>query len=219
MSQLYLKFPFKKNYLERDFYVSSSNYEAYKLIDSYPNWPGNKINLYGPSGCGKTHLANILNKKISLIIIKSNLISQKTLSKIDKKVECVILDDFENQIDEKFFYTIINYLSQNNKHLIINSTKPISEYKVKLPDLKSRLSSFIQIGIGLPNDDLLRIIISKTFSDKQIDLNERNFEYIIKHIDRSYEKIIKFINDVDNESLSSGKTINIKLIKKILLNE
>ena len=90
MSQLYLKFPFKKNYLERDFYVSSSNYEAYKLIDSYPNWPGNKINLYGPSGCGKTHLANILNKKISLIIIKSNLISEKTLSKIDKRVvnEC-----------------------------------------------------------------------------------------------------------------------------------
>ena len=81
------------------------------------------------------------------------------------------------------------------------------------------MSSFIQIGIGLPNDELLRIIISKTFSDKQIDLNERNFEYIIKNIDRSYEKIIKFINDVDNESLSSGKTINIKLIKKILLNE
>tara|TARA_B100000282_G_scaffold260008_1_gene208147 strand:+ start:156 stop:812 length:657 start_codon:yes stop_codon:yes gene_type:complete len=218
MSQLYLKFPFKKNYLERDFYVSSSNYEAYKLIDNYPNWPGSKINLYGPSGCGKTYLANILDKKVSLIIIKSNLIDEKILSKIDK-VDCVILDDFENKNDEEFFYTLINYLSQNNKHLIINSTKPISEYNVKLPDLKSRLSSFIQIGIGLPNDDLLRIIISKTFSDKQIDLNERNFEYIIKNIDRSYEKIIKFINDVDNESLSSGKTINIKLIKKILLNE
>ena len=218
MSQLYLKFPFKKNYLERDFSVSSNNYEAYKLIDNYPNWPGSKINLYGPSGCGKTYLANILDKKINLIIIKSNLIDEKILSKIDK-VDCVILDDFENKNDEEFFYTLINYLSQNNKHLIINSTKPISEYKVKLPDLKSRFSSFIQIGIGLPNDDLLRIIISKTFSDKQIDLNERNFEYIIKNIDRSYEKIIKFINDVDNESLSSGKTINIKLIKKILLNE
>ena len=188
--------------------------------------------MYGPSGCGKTYLANILDKKVSLIIIKSNLIDEKILSKIDK-VDCVILDDYEdvdftmNDIIANNDYLMIkgsnatglNYLSKNNKHLIINSTKPISEYNVKLPDLKSRLSSFIQIGIGLPNDDLLRIIISKTFSDKQIDLNERNFEYFIKHIDRSYEKIIKFINDVDNESLSSGKTINIKLIKKILLNE
>ena len=215
MSQLYLKFPFKKNYLERDFYVSSSNYEAYKLIDNYPNWPGSKINLYGPSGCGKTYLANILDKKINLIIIKSNLIDEKILSKIDK-VDCVILDDFENKNDEEFFYTLINYLSQNNKHLIINSTKPISEYKVKLPDLKSRFSSFIQIGIGLPNDDLLRIIISKTFSDKQIDLSSRNLEFIIKNIERSYDKIFKFTKDIDNISLSTGKSININLIKKVI---
>ena len=69
----------------------------------------------------------------------------------------------KTKIDEEFFYTIINYLSQNNKHLIINSTKPISEYKVKLPDLKSRLSSFIQIGIGLPNDDLLESLYQKLF--------------------------------------------------------
>ena len=126
MSQLYLKFPFKKNYLERDFYVSSSNYEAYKLIDSYPNWPGNKINLYGPSGCGKTHLANILNKKISLIIIKSNLISEKTLSKIDKRVECVILDDFENfENSSKFLceeVLIISISEYSDKTLAVSFT-------------------------------------------------------------------------------------------------
>ena len=84
MSQLYLKFPFKKNYLERDFYVSSSNYEAYKLIDNYPNWPGSKINLYGPSGCGKTYLANILDKKVSLII--ANTVKGKGISFMENEV-------------------------------------------------------------------------------------------------------------------------------------
>ena len=26
------------------------------MIESWPKWPDNKINIFGPSGCGKTHL-------------------------------------------------------------------------------------------------------------------------------------------------------------------
>ena len=59
-------------------------------------------------------------------------------------------------------------------------------------------------------------ILSKTFSDKQIKLSNRNLEYIIKNIDRSYDKIFKFTKDIDNISLSTGKSININLIKKVL---
>ena len=40
MSQLIFKFPFKMKYDERDFYVSTNNFSAYKLIESWPNWPG-----------------------------------------------------------------------------------------------------------------------------------------------------------------------------------
>ena len=43
MSQLVLKFPFKIKYYEEDFYVSSNNFSAYKLIESWPNWPGKMV--------------------------------------------------------------------------------------------------------------------------------------------------------------------------------
>ena len=81
------------------------------------------------------------------------------------------------------------------------------------------MDSFLEIKIDLPTDDLIRVIISKSFSDKQIDLNNKNLEFIIKNIERSYDKIFKFIKDIDNISLSTGKSININLIKKVLLNE
>ena len=74
----------------------------------------------------------------------------------------------------------------------------------------------MKIKILLPEDDLLRVIILKTFSDKQIKLSNRNLEFIIKNIERSYEKISKFTKDIDNLSLSTGKSININLIKKVL---
>ena len=63
MSQLTFKFPFKTTYYENDFYVSSNNFEAYKLLESWPQWPSRNVNIFGPNGCGKTHLSNILKKK------------------------------------------------------------------------------------------------------------------------------------------------------------
>ena len=60
------------------------------------------------------------------------------------------------------------------------------------------------------------MIVTKSFSDKQINLDPKITDYIIKNVDRSYEKMFKFIRDVDELSLSSGKSININLIKKVL---
>ena len=60
------------------------------------------------------------------------------------------------------------------------------------------------------------MIITKTFSDKQINISPKLAEFIIKNIERSYEKMFKFLKDVDELSLSTGKSININLIKKVL---
>ena len=77
----------------------------------------------------------------------------------------------------------------------------------------------MDIGIDLPTDDLLHVILTKSFSEKQIKVNIKVLEYILKHIDRSYEKIFQFVKEIDIESLSTGKSININLVKKILNNE
>ena len=63
MSQLVFKFPFKTRYYEQDFYVSSNNFSAYKLIESWPLWSSKWVNVYGVPGSGKTHLSKILEKK------------------------------------------------------------------------------------------------------------------------------------------------------------
>ena len=213
--QLIFNFPFKKNYLKQDFYVSKNNFNAYKLIESWPKWPSRLINIFGPTGCGKTHLVNILKSKIQSIIISSNKISEEIL-KIYKTKECLIIDDFENNIDEKTLYSIINQAYQDNKYLIISSHISIKKFETKLLDLKSRFSSFIDIGIDLPTDDLIRVILTKNFSDKQIQVSQKNIEYILKNIERSYEKINSFSNSIDSLSLTKAQPIKLNLIKKVL---
>ena len=78
------------------------------------------------------------------------------------------------------------------------------------------MNSFVYIGIELPTDDLLNVIITKTLSDKQISINPKISNFIINNVERSYEKMFKFLKDIDEVSLSTGKSININLIKKVL---
>tara|TARA_Y100001970_G_scaffold45923_1_gene57756 strand:+ start:3243 stop:3905 length:663 start_codon:yes stop_codon:yes gene_type:complete len=213
--QLILNFPFKKSYLSQDFYVSENNFSAFKLIETWPKWSSRLINIFGPKGCGKTHLINILKNKTQGLLINCKQVATKTLDEYKIK-ECLIIDDFENNISEKLFYSVINMAIQDNKYLIISSTTPIKSFKINLKDLSSRFKSFLDIGINLPTDDLLRVILTKNFSEKQIEITPKNIDYILKNIERSYEKINLFTNSIDNLSLTKAKPINLQLIKKVL---
>ena len=216
MEQLTLKFPFSKKFFDQDFFVSKNNYSAFKLIESWPNWPGKWLNIFGESGSGKTHLAKILERKIKLTkLIDAKNVNDNTIDELSE-IDCLIIDRFNNNIDENIFYSILNQSKQLEKYLLINSLTSIKTTDFSLNDLKSRISSFIFIGIELPTDDLLKVIITKTLSDKQITISPKLTNFIINNIERSYEKMFKFLKDVDELSLSTGKSININLIKTIL---
>ena len=216
MDQLIFKFPFSKKYYEQDFFVSSNNFSAFKLIEGWPTWPGKWLNIFGDSGSGKTHLAKILEKKINKVkIIESKKINGEIIEDLIN-LDCLIIDNYDNDIDEKILYSILNQSKHSDNYVLINSISSIKNINFELNDLKSRINSFLFIGIELPTDDLLKVIISKTLSDKQISINPKVSDFIINNVERSYEKMFKFLKDVDELSLSTGKSININLIKKVL---
>ena len=216
MNQLIFKFPFSKKYFKQDFFVSSNNFSAYKLIEEWPLWPGKWLNIFGAKGSGKTHLSKILEKKIKKIkLINAININSRIIQDLHK-FDCLIIDNFENNIEDKLFYSILNQSKQHDNYILINSVAALKRIKFNLDDLQSRINSFIYIGIELPTDDLLRVIISKTLSDKQININPKISDFIINNVERSYDKMFKFLKDLDELSLSTGKSININLIKKVL---
>ena len=219
MSQLVFKFPFKARYNEQDFYVSSNNFSAYKLVESWPLWSSKWVNVYGVTGSGKTHLSKILEKKIKKVkMLKSNQINDETIINLDK-FDCLIIDNYQNDIEEKLLYSLLNQSKQIESFVLINSLGAIKNLNFGLKDLKSRINSFLPVGIDLPTDDLLHVIITKSFSDRQVKLDPKVSSFIIKNVERSYDKMFDFLKDIDELSLSSGKSININLIKKYLINK
>ena len=213
--QLILKFPSNKSFLKEDFYVSQSNQEAYDFIDSWPKWIKRIVNIFGPTGSGKTHIASILKNKTSFLEVKSDSLSDEIFLKFKTK-ELLIIENLDKKISESLLFSLWNSALQDNKYILITSNESINTYKFKSPDLSSRVKSCVNIGIKLPTDDLISVVLAKNFSDRQIKVEKKHIDYIIKRIDRSYEKISQFILTLDKYSLKKGSPFGLKLIKEVL---
>jgi len=120
------------------------------------------------------------------------------------------------KINENLLFTLINIIDQDNKYLIVTSKIPIVDFKFKLNDLNSRSTNFILSQIEKPGDDLIYALILKNLSDRQISIDQKLIEFIIKRIDRTYGKISDFIYKIDEISLKRKKPIDFKIIKEAL---
>ena len=188
LNQLLLNFEYKQNFKDQDFYVSKSNYFAFNLISTWPKWEKNFLNICGDNFSGKSHLANIFLKKFKGIKINAHSFKNEHLNEI-KVYENIVLENFDSNINEVLIYSLFNTVDQDNKYLIINSTMPINEINFKLDDLKSRTKNCLFAKIEKPDDELMFALVLKNFSDRQIVIDKKLIDFIIKRIDRSYDKI------------------------------
>ncbi len=213
--QKILNFKHEKNLRDSDFFVSSSNKHVYDLLNNWPNWEKNFININGENFSGKSHLINIFIKKFKGVIFNAKLFNNENLSNLNL-YENIVLENLDEKINEKLIYSLINLVEQSNKYLIITSHKPIVDLNFNLIDLKSRSKSFLIQNIKKPEDELIFALLVKNLSDRQIIIEKKLINYVVKRIHRSYSKIFDFIYKIDEMSLKRKKPININLIKEIL---
>ncbi|WP_256997954.1 DnaA ATPase domain-containing protein [Candidatus Pelagibacter communis] len=215
LNQLIIKFDYEQNFKDDDFYISDSNKHIFNLLNSWPKWEKNFLNIIGEKFSGKTHLVNIFIKRYKGIKLDANLLKADDLKMI-KIHENIILENISEDIDEKLIYSLFNIIDIDNKYIIVTSRKPIVDLNFSLLDLRSRTKNFLLQTIEKPDDELMFALILKNLSDRQISIDKKLIEFIIKRIDRSYDKIFDFIYKVDELSLKKKKPIDFKIIKEVL---
>lgn len=215
LNQLIIKFDYEQNFKDDDFYVSKSNAHIFELLNSWPRWEKNFLNISGEKFSGKTHLINIFIKKFEGIKLEANALKDDDLKKI-KLYENIILENLDEKVNENLLYSLLNIIDLDNKYIIITSEKPIVEINFSLKDLLSRTNNFLLQKIDIPDDDLMFALILKNLSDRQISIDKKLIDFILKRIDRSYSKIFDFIYKVDELSLKNKKSIDFRIIKQVL---
>ena len=213
--QQIIKFDHEKNLTNEDFYLSKSNKHIFELLNNWPKWEKNFLNINGEKFSGKSHLVNIFIKKFKGIRFDAHQLDDSKLKEI-KIHQNIVLENLDNTIDEKLFYTLFNMIDLDNKYLIVTSYKSIVDIEFKLNDLNSRAKNFLLQSIEKPDDDLVFALLVKNLSDRQIFIEKKLINYVIKRIDRSYSKIFEFIYKIDEMSLKKKKSINLKIIKEVL---
>ena len=215
LNQLILSFDYEQNFKNLDFYVSKSNAHVFNLINNWQKINEKFLNIIGEKFCGKSHLINIFLEKNKGLKINSDELNNDYLKKI-KFYKNIIIEDITSNINEQLFYSLINIVEAENKSLIVTSDVSIVEMNFKLPDLKSRSKNFTLTSIENPDDDLIFALVLKNLSDRQISIDKKLIDYIIKRIDRSYSNISDFIYTIDQLSLKKKKSIDFKIIKEAL---
>ena len=215
LNQLILSFDHEQNFKNLDFYVTKSNAHVFNLINNWQKINEKFLNIIGEKFCGKSHLINIFLEKNKGLKINSDELNNHYLKKM-KFYKNVIIEDITPNINEQLFYSLINIIEAENKSLIVTSDVSIVEMNFKLTDLKSRSKNFTLTSIENPDDDLIFALVLKNLSDRQISIDKKLIDYIIKRIDRSYSNISDFIYTIDQLSLKKKKSIDFKIIKEAL---
>lgn len=199
--QIPLDLPHVTTMTRDDFLVTEANRSAMALIDQWPNWPSHGAIVCGPAGSGKSHLAAIWQNVAGTDTIAATKLTGETVPDVLSKGSVVIEDIDATGIDEAALFHLLNLVRQNQNHVLLTSRQATPDMSVKLPDLRSRLASLPIVVISPPDDELLRGVLVKHFSDRQITVDEALISYLVARMPRSLGMARDLVARIDAEAL------------------
>ncbi len=202
-------FKHQDTYRHEDYITLAENKCAYNFIVNNKTW--HCLILHGPSGSGKTHLAHIWQQlNIATFINLNSFISTINSS------NAFILENIEKIQDEVMFLHCYNYMRENGKKLLMTSSLIPNALVFKLNDLKSRILSTISVGVTSASEELLKLVLIKQFTDRQLQVDLRIINYILTRSERSFKSISSIVDIIDKESMHGSTNITVPFVRSIL---
>jgi chromosomal replication initiation ATPase DnaA len=100
----------------------------------------------------------------------------------------------------------------------MTSHSPPAQWRITLPDLRSRLNAAISVKIGLPDDSLIAALLVKIFADRQVQVSSDVIIYAASRMERSFLAVQQVVENADHLALTTKKKITVNLMKEVLKN-
>ncbi|HYV72516.1 MAG TPA: DnaA/Hda family protein [Pseudolabrys sp.] len=205
--QLVLDLDHSVSFAREDFLSGPSNIAALTLIERWPDWPSRMVALTGPEGSGKSHLAAIWADESG-----ARELSAKFLSIADVPgtlaTGALVVEDLEAEdLDEHALFHLINLAREEDAYVLLTSRNAVASLPVTIRDLASRLRALPAVIVTPPDDVLLRSLLIKLASDRQLALDESVINFLVNRIDRSFAAARNAIQTLDDEAMRRHRPV------------
>lgn len=198
-----------------DFIVTPANAEAVALIDSWPDWPDSLLVIVGPKGSGKSHLAAVWCARAKAACVGADALLAAHISELAHP-GALALEDADRGLDETALFHAINMAREHGGHLVITARDAPTAWDIDLKDLSSRLRAAPLTRLGPPDDLLLRAVLVKLFSDRQLTVDAAVLDYICARMERSLAAAARLVATLDERALAQGRAITRRLAADVL---
>jgi chromosomal replication initiation ATPase DnaA len=199
-----------------DFLISDSNAAALGWIDRWSDWPSQVLALYGPAGCGKTHLLDLWCAEVSGFRVPGQMLSEDLLAGLAGERGFRVAIDNADCASEPRLLHLHNLRLENQGFLLLAARRPPTAWSIGLPDLESRLTAVLAVGIDPPDDMLLEGVLVKHFADRQLRVAPAVFVHLITHMERSFAAAADITARLDSASLRDRREITVSLARRVL---
>lgn len=202
-----------------DFLVSAANQTAVDMIDLWPQWPHWAVVVAGPAQAGKTHLANVWRLKSGAVRLAARDLCEDDIARVSDARAVLVEDLHDGADDERVLFHLLNLVREHRMSMLLTSRAAAGELQVALPDLRSRLRSLPVVAIAPPDDQLLKAVLVKHFSDRQLLVEPHIVNHIALHMERSMEAAQKIVTEIDHHALASHRKVTRALAAEILARQ
>lgn len=198
--QLVLELPHRPAMGLEDFLVSASNEAAVALVDRWPDWAAGAAVLSGPKGSGKTHLAHVWRLRSNATMVPAREMTRAGVPDIADR-GAIVVEDIHALDDEPALFHLLNLVREQRLAVLLTSDMAPGDLAVQLPDLRSRLKALPFVSIAPPDDTLLRAVLVKLFSDRQLSVEPHIIDYVVVRMERSMSAAQHLVGEVDRRAL------------------
>jgi hypothetical protein len=193
MSQIALPFDWPAPESAENFIVTDANRDAVTRLERPASWPVHAAILTGPRKSGRSLLGRIFAAKTGATLI----------------------DDAEQHRESDLFHRW-NSAQEARRPLLIVALVPPPQWKVRLPDLSSRLTATPAFTINEPDDILARMLLQKLLGQRGLSVSSEVVTYITTRIERSYLALIRVVDALDTAALARRRAVTINLAREVL---
>lgn len=214
--QFVLDLPHRPAFGAEDYLVSAANSAAVALVDRWPDWPLASSLVVGPPGSGKTHLAHVWRLKTGADLLAAANVSEAAVGTL-RTMRALVIEDIDRGIaDEPMLFHLLNLAREQGHSLLLTSARPPGELQTSLPDLRSRLRALPMVAIEPPDETLLKAVLVKLFTDRQLVVEPHVIEHVALHMERSMAAAGGIVAEIDRRALALRRKVTRSLAAEAL---